>query len=484
MNASWVLSLPEGAKASRSGAGDFTIEGWYERIVLHRLTNSLQAALERLAHPGDTVQHLTELLRGGESGELARFTHYVRRLAGRGLLRMAVRTEDGPLVTLVPTSRSFDPTDRYVQEGRYVLSRFAYVHRVESAMILESPLSAARVVLEDQRIAQILLHMSEPVTATEIRTESQYLTVEVADALLSLLAAARVISSVADDGMLSEDKHESLRMWEFHDLLFHVRSRLGRHDAPSGGTFSWVGVVEQPPATLPVDRAAAIPLFRPSLEQLERDDPPFARVVEQRCSLREFGHQPITVEQLGEFLYRVARVKTRFHRDVKLPTGELRLELTLRPYPSAGALYELEIYLAVQHCDGISPGMYHYDPLDHQLTRVSADEQIVEELWTGAAGSAEIESRDIQVLLILAARFPRITWKYSTLAYSAILKHVGVLMESMYLTATAMNLAPCALGTGDSDVFTKAIGSDYYAETSVGEFLLGSCPDSSAASSP
>jgi SagB-type dehydrogenase family enzyme len=169
---------------------------------------------------------------------------------------------------------------------------------------------------------------------------------------------------------------------------------------------------------------------------------------------------------------------------VKLPTGELRLELTLRPYPSAGALYELEIYLAVQHCDRISPGMYHYDPLDHQLTRVSADEQIVEELWTGAAGSAEIESRDIQVLLILAARFPRITWKYSTLAYSAILKHVGVLMESMYLTATAMNLAPCALGTGDSDVFTKAIGSDYYAETSVGEFLLGSCPDSSAASSP
>jgi len=36
-----------------------------------------------------------------------------------------------------------------------------------------------------------------------------------------------------------------------------------------------------------------------------------------------------------------------------------------------------------------------------------------------------------------------------------------------------MNLAPCALGAGDSDLFARAAGLDYYAETSVGEFLLG-----------
>jgi hypothetical protein len=44
----------------------------------------------------------------------------------------------------------------------------------------------------------------------------------------------------------------------------------------------------------------------------------------------------------------------------------------------------------------------------------------------------------------------------------------------MYLAATAMNLAPCALGCGDSDLFARAAGTDYYVETSVGEFLLGS----------
>jgi hypothetical protein len=46
----------------------------------------------------------------------------------------------------------------------------------------------------------------------------------------------------------------------------------------------------------------------------------------------------------------------------------------------------------------------------------------------------------------------------------------------MYLVATAMNLAPCAIGAGNSDLFAAAVGTDYYAETSVGELSLGSKP--------
>ena len=44
----------------------------------------------------------------------------------------------------------------------------------------------------------------------------------------------------------------------------------------------------------------------------------------------------------------------------------------------------------------------------------------------------------------------------------------------MYLAATAMGLAPCAVGRVDADLFVRAAGTDYRAETSVGEFLLGS----------
>jgi hypothetical protein len=44
----------------------------------------------------------------------------------------------------------------------------------------------------------------------------------------------------------------------------------------------------------------------------------------------------------------------------------------------------------------------------------------------------------------------------------------------MYLVATAMDLAPCGVGCGDADLFARAVGTNYYDETSVGEFLLGS----------
>ena len=79
-----------------------------------------------------------------------------------------------------------------------------------------------------------------------------------------------------------------------------------------------------------------------------------------------------------------------------------------------------------------------------------------------------------QVMLLLAARFGRTMWKYESMAYALVLKQVGILYQTMYLTATAMGLAPCALGGGNSDAFAAATGLDYYEETSVGEFLLGS----------
>ena len=47
----------------------------------------------------------------------------------------------------------------------------------------------------------------------------------------------------------------------------------------------------------------------------------------------------------------------------------------------------------------------------------------------------------------------------------------------MYLVATAMGLAPCALGGGNAALFAEAIGTDYCAESSVGEFVLGSAQE-------
>ena len=55
------------------------------------------------------------------------------------------------------------------------------------------------------------------------------------------------------------------------------------------------------------------------------------------------------------------------------------------------------------------------------------------------------------------------SWKYASIAHALTLKNVGVLQQTLYLVATAMGLAPCALG-GYSDTFATAAGTDYYAK--------------------
>ena len=75
----------------------------------------------------------------------------------------------------------------------------------------------------------------------------------------------------------------------------------------------------------------------------------------------------------------------------------------------------------------------------------------------------------------VTARFKRTAWKYAGMAYATILKDVGCLNQIFYLAATAMNLAPCGLRTGNSGVFAHVSGANYHEETTVGEFMLGPC---------
>jgi SagB-type dehydrogenase family enzyme len=353
---------------------------------------------------------------------------------------------------------------------RYVLSRFAYLRRQGTKAVLESPLAHSRIILNDCRVAGLVAALAAPAPAAELAERVGALPAEAVASVLTLLLQA---------GMLDEADHEedalALLTWEFHDLLFHARSRLGRFDAPHGGTFRLADRVSPPPALKPAMAGEAHELYRPDMDRLEQDDPPLARVQAIRRSIRDFdGSRPITARQLGEFLFRVARVTGIREAEVTTPRGPMHLQLTSRPYPAGGGLCELELYAVVQACTDLAPGLYHYDPAGHRLIRLRGSTAEMSALCSDAAASTGVAEETVQVLLILAARFARVAWKYESIAYALTLKHVGVVYQTMYLAATAMGLAPCAIGGGDADLFARATGIDYCTETSVGEFLLGS----------
>ncbi|MGB8184522.1 MAG: SagB family peptide dehydrogenase, partial [Pseudolabrys sp.] len=144
----------------------------------------------------------------------------------------------------------------------------------------------------------------------------------------------------------------------------------------------------------------------------------------------------------------------------------------VRPNPSAGASYELELYLAVDKCEGLARGFYHYDADGHALTPIGARSQEIEAQLTGAKFAMDTRSAP-QVLITMAARFGRVSWKYSSLAYALILKDVGVLTQTLYLMATDMGLGGCAIGNTNVDLFAKMTGIDFHVEGPVGQFALG-----------
>jgi len=135
-------------------------------------------------------------------------------------------------------------------------------------------------------------------------------------------------------------------------------------------------------------------------------------------------------------------------------------------------MHPIEIYPLINECDGIAPGLYHYDPLDHGLCLISGPTRHTESLLDQACMASNLQ-HEPGILFVMTARFQRTAWKYESMAYSLILKDLGALYQTLYLVATAMGLAPCALGAGDSDLFSRASGINYYTEASIGEFLLG-----------
>ncbi|MBV8883269.1 MAG: SagB family peptide dehydrogenase [Chroococcidiopsidaceae cyanobacterium CP_BM_RX_35] len=449
-----------------------------ERLVLqspkHSMTfkqaqSGLKTALKTLADGGATLIELSQMVQQDDGDFLAlRFYAYLQKFSNFGWLCHSVLAAGEAIAIAIPITSDYQfPYTEVAVESKYVLSRFAYCHQVEGQLVLESPLSQTQVLLLNWQGAALFSQLARPHSCSELVTKVLGISLETAKQFVSLLLSVQMLSEISEDGTIPEQANVTLAQWEFHDLLFHTCSRMGRHANPFGGTYRFLGKTEPLPAVKPRMSEKVIELYRPNLEMLKTTDASFTQVLETRKSIREYGETPITAQQLGEFLYRCARVKHLLQTD--------RGEIAHRPYPSGGALYELELYPVVNNCQGIASGLYHYNPLSHQLCRISNRTETVEALLNDAGRSMGQQGLP-QVLIVIAARFQRLAWKYESMAYALMLKHVGVLYQTMYLVATAMELAPCGLGGGNSDLFTKATGFNYYAETSVGEFALGSQP--------
>jgi SagB-type dehydrogenase family enzyme len=414
---------------------------WGERLGF--LTSAEIAALHELATRELTEPELLAALGPASSLSL--------RLRSGGWLTVTYGQPARPLVTLRPLGPHREPRPAPLVAPR--LSRFAVLRRDGDQLMLESPLARAAVAVHDTDVVAVIHHLAgaggRPLTVG--------LPPDVVEELIAELAWYGFVHEAEEDvrpDLVTEQ-------WSPHELWFHSRSRAGYHDEPFGRTL-WASGRHPPlPARREAWSGTAVAL--PVPESNPPPGPAFGAVLEERRTVRDAGSGPLTLTQLGEFLYWTARV-----RGVAVDEAD---EVSQRPSPSGGALHALEIYPVVTNVSALPGGMFHYDPFDHVLEPVPATEFATRQLVARAAAAAGGTAAP-QVLLVIAARFGRVMWKYQSMAYALILKDLGALMQTMYLVATSMNLAPCALGAGDADLFAQATGLNQLVEASVGEFMV------------
>jgi SagB-type dehydrogenase family enzyme len=409
-------------------AAGTSVEDAPARVRLVR--GGLAATIE--STPGNVGSLIAQLASGGVTatdldGASAEILYVLAALEQRGLLAASVPglLDVEPLRSAVRVIGAIAPLSPR-------LSRFAVLHEERGALTLESPLGAGWATLTGRRGAALAGALAAGEGALDDGER----------AAVALLGAA---------GLLAGEREQSVRAraWEWHDLLFHAETRGWSDGRPRGGTFHLRGLVDPPPDARPPHSGPVI--------ELERDgasaDMPLRAVVERRRSERRFADErPVTVAELGRLLDRAAARRAVFEGD--------GIELSRRPAPSGGALAALELYPNVRLCTGLDAGLYHYEADTHRLRLI------------GPAPD-RFPGDGAQVALVVSLRHARIAWKYERIAYQLALIDLGVLYQTLWLTATAMGLGGFPLGSVDAAVFARATGLDPLDETGFGAFLLG-----------
>lgn len=460
-----------------------TICGRWGDVLVHRPAEALAELLRRMQLGPVSLANALERSHGPDPDAVAqraavwmllnRIQHLVVRSLGAGSGGQAL----APLISLVPMSPGAEVCIVPLKPDVPVrLSAFALLKTDGAMLAIESPLSLYRVLLHRPEAGAIAAALARPITPAQVAKQSTLSPRLVADTLAYLAAAgAVVVAETGEDGdhgeapRFAEDHDPALAGWSPTELAFHVHSTLGRHDHDFGATYPFGAQPCPDPLVKQHPPGPRISLPRPDLARLATEDVPFTAVLEGRSSIRSYSAEPPSARQLGELLYRSLRT-----RALVGPPGAGVAESTSadRPYPAGGAIHELEFYIVVDSCTGIEPGVYAYDTVDHALVAVEAKETIRSSLLAHARIAGNLD-RPPPVLIMITARFRRIQWKYTGLGYALMLKHVGVVQQTLYLVARAMGLAACAISNSEIDQAARALDLDWRTESPLGSFAIG-----------
>jgi SagB-type dehydrogenase family enzyme len=197
----------------------------------------------------------------------------------------------------------------------------------------------------------------------------------------------------------------------------------------------------------------------PPMEILDLGTMPLRDVIYRRASRRSFNDEPIALEELSFLLWATAGF-----RGIRKEG-----ESAFRMVPSGGCRHPLETYLVVQNVDGLTPGLYLYQSLNHDicfLREIPNPEERIKEACLGQGFCAKAP-----VLFVWTAIPYRTEWRFGPVSPKIIAQDSGHLCQNLYLAVESINGGTCAIGAYHQHKADQLIGVD-----GINEFVIYMAP--------
>jgi SagB-type dehydrogenase family enzyme len=167
--------------------------------------------------------------------------------------------------------------------------------------------------------------------------------------------------------------------------------------------------------------------------------------LQHRRSFRRFGKDALSKKDLSMLLWASQGITGR--------AGNF----FFRTAPSAGALYPVETYLSVQNIDNIDKGLFHFQPAEFCLEKMSA-EFSADKVAEAALGQSFLAKAG--VVFIWSAILRRNFSKYGHRGMRYILMDAGHICQNLLLAAEALGLGACPVAAFYDDEFNALLGLD------------------------
>jgi len=174
---------------------------------------------------------------------------------------------------------------------------------------------------------------------------------------------------------------------------------------------------------------------------------PLGEAITRRESIRDYSPAPLTVEELSALLWATQGV-----RKVLSPST------ALRTVPSAGARHAFETYVIAGRIEGLTSGIYHYQPFDGQLAQLTVDAQIARKAATACLGQSFVAAA--AATFFWTAIPARMEWRYDLAAHKVIAIDAGHVCQNLYLACTCLDAGSCAIAAYDQGACDRLLGVD------------------------